>query len=222
MLTRARLNLETLGALPIKPKRISLAGQWGKSGRAGRRKQNDSSANFVQQAENSLHQCLGPSFFPREPTLLISGYIVMNLTNQGSAASATHSRPSISKVEGAKTNTPSKSNIYKRLSIVNTLQPSTRALYWVSMSMPMPTHIHGFWVGMGAISLFMGGHGWTWVRYYHSWVGIGFVHPCIQLQIGVKLIGCKEYANQEALRAEASDSEQPFICPIQPRLGVGM
>jgi hypothetical protein len=54
-----------------------------------------------------------------------------------------------------------------------------------------------------------------------AWVGIGFVHPCIQLQIGVKLLGSKEYANQEALQAEASDSEQPFICPIQPRLGVG-
>ena len=27
------------------------------------------------------------------------------------------------------------------------------------------------------------------------------VHPYIQLQIGVKLLGCKEYANQEALRA---------------------
>ena len=49
----------------------------------------------------------------------------------------------------------------------------------------------------------------------------GFVHPCIQLQIGVKLLGCREYANQEALRAEANDSERPFICPIQPRLGVG-
>ena len=44
---------------------------------------------------------------------------------------------------------------------------------------------------------------------------IGFVHPCIQLQIGVKLLGCREYANQEALRAEASDSEQPSICSIQ-------
>jgi hypothetical protein len=57
-------------------------------------------------------------------------------------------------------------------------------------------------------------HGW-------AWVGIGFVHPCIQLQIGVKLLGCREYANQEALRAEASDNKRPFICPIQPRLGVG-
>jgi hypothetical protein len=60
----------------------------------------------------------------------------------------------------------------------------------------------------------LGGHGLTWV-------GIAFVHPCIQLRIGVKLLECKEYANQEALRAEASDSERPFICPIQPRLGVG-
>jgi hypothetical protein len=85
----------------------------------------------------------------------------------------------------------------------------TKALRWVPISMPMPmlTHAHGFWVGM--------------VRCYCSWVGIGFVHPCIQLQIGVKLLGCREYANQEALRAEANDSEQPFICPIQPRLGVG-
>ena len=49
----------------------------------------------------------------------------------------------------------------------------------------------------------------------------GFVHPCIQLQIGVKLLGCREYANQEAVRVEANDSERPFICLIQPRLGVG-
>jgi hypothetical protein len=65
------------------------------------------------------------------------------------------------------------------------------------------------------------GFGWAWVRCNVSWVGIGFVHPCIQLQIGVKLLGCREYANQEALRAEASDNVRPFICPIQPRLGVG-
>jgi hypothetical protein len=91
------------------------------------------------------------------------------------------------------------------------------ALHWV----PIPTHAHGFWVGMGAMLLFMGGHEWAWVQYYCSWVSIGFVHPCIQLQIGVKLLGCREYANQEALRAEANDSEPPFICPIQPRLGVG-
>ena len=58
------------------------------------------------------------------------------------------------------------------------------------------------------------GFGW-------AWVGIGIVHPCIQLQIGVKLLGCREYANQEELRAKANDSEQPFICLIQPRLGVG-
>jgi hypothetical protein len=24
-------------------------------------------------------------------------------------------------------------------------------------------------------------HGWAWVRYYCSWVGIGFVQLCIQL-----------------------------------------
>jgi hypothetical protein len=79
-----------------------------------------------------------------------------------------------------------------------------RVLHWVPIPMPMPM-----------------GFGWAWVRYYCSWVGIGFVHPCIQLQIGVKLLGCREYANEEALRAEANDSERPFICPIQPRLGIG-
>ena len=85
----------------------------------------------------------------------------------------------------------------------------------------MPTHAHGFWVGMGAMLLFMGGHGCDVIVRGWAWVGIGFVHPCIQLQIGVKLLGCKEYANQEALRVEANDNERPFICPIQPRLGVG-
>ena len=65
------------------------------------------------------------------------------------------------------------------------------------------------------------GFGWAWVQCYYSWVGIGFVHPYIQLQIGVKLLRCKEYANQEALRVEANDSERLFICPIQPRLDVG-
>jgi hypothetical protein len=52
-------------------------------------------------------------------------------------------------------------------------------------------------------------------------VGIGFVHPCTQLQIRVKLLGCKEYTNQEALWVEAGDIERLFICLIQPRLGVG-
>jgi hypothetical protein len=85
----------------------------------------------------------------------------------------------------------------------------------------MPTHAHGYWVGMGAMLLFMGGHGCDIIVHGWALVGIGFVHPCIQLQIGVKLLGCREYANQEALRAEANDSERPFICPIQPRLGVG-
>ena len=32
------------------------------------------------------------------------------------------------------------------------------------------------------------GFRWPWVQCYCSWVGIGFVHPCIQLQIGVKLL----------------------------------
>jgi len=67
-------------------------------------------------------------------------------------------------------------------------------------------------MGMGAILLFMGGHGWASVL---------CISAFIQLQIGVKLLGCREYANQEALWAEANDNERPFICPIQPRLGVG-
>jgi hypothetical protein len=72
--------------------------------------------------------------------------------------------------------------------------------------MPMP-------VGFGWARYDVIVHGW-------AWVGIGFVHPCIQLQIIVKLLGCKEYSNQKALRAEANDNERPFICLIQPRFGV--
>jgi hypothetical protein len=45
----------------------------------------------------------------------------------------------------------------------------------------------------------------------HVWA---WVHPYIQLQIGVKLLGCREYANQEALRAEANDNERHFICKL--------
>jgi hypothetical protein len=67
----------------------------------------------------------------------------------------------------------------------------------------------------------LGGHGCDVIVYGWAWVGIGFVHPYIQLQIGVKLLGCWKYANQEALQVEAIDNEQPFICPIQPRLAVG-
>ena len=76
--------------------------------------------------------------------------------------------------------------------------------------MPKLTHAHGFWVGMGSILLFMGGHRSDII-----------VHPCIQFQIEVKILGCREYVNQEVFQAEASDSERPFICPIQPRHGVG-
>jgi hypothetical protein len=77
------------------------------------------------------------------------------------------------------------------------------------------THAHAhpyLWV--------VGGHGCDVIVHGWAWVGIGFVHPYIKLQIGVKLLGCMEYANQEALRDEASDNERPFICLIQPRLGV--
>jgi hypothetical protein len=86
----------------------------------------------------------------------------------------------------------------------------------------MPTHTHGFWVGMGVMLLFMGGHGCDVIVHGWAWVGMSFVHPCIQLQIGVKLLGCIEYANQDVLLVEANDNERPFICPIQPKLVVGM
>ena len=32
------------------------------------------------------------------------------------------------------------------------------------------------------------GFGWAWVRCCCSWVGMGFVHPCIHFEIGVKLL----------------------------------
>jgi hypothetical protein len=48
---------------------------------------------------------------------------------------------------------------------------SHKAIRWVPIPMPMPTHTHEFWVGMGAMLLFMvgmgailvfmGGHGWA-------------------------------------------------------------
>ena len=44
----------------------------------------------------------------------------------------------------------------------------------------MPTHAHGFWVGMGEMLLVMlqilnsmGGHGWTWVVVDGCGVGLG-------------------------------------------------
>jgi hypothetical protein len=82
---------------------------------------------------------------------------------------------------------------YQTSSFSYPCRPHTRALHWVPMPMPM-----GFgwaWVGMGDMLLFMGGHGWASVL-------------CIQLQVRVKLLGCREYANQEALRAEANNNER--------------
>jgi hypothetical protein len=93
----------------------------------------------------------------------------------------------------------------------------SRALHWV----PIPMGFGWAWVRCYCSWVGMSGHEWAWVPYYCSWVGIIFMHPCIHLQIGVKLLGCREYINQEALWAEANDSERLFICPIQPRLDVG-
>jgi hypothetical protein len=85
---------------------------------------------------------------------------------------------------------------------------STRALHWVPIPMPM-----GFgWAWVHGCDVIV--HGWASMQYYCSHVGIGFVHPYIQLQIGVKLLGCREHANQEALRAKAAYNERPLICPI--------
>ena len=67
----------------------------------------------------------------------------------------------------------------------------------------------------------LSGHGCDVIVHGWAWVSMSFVHPCIHLQIRVKLLGCRKYANQEAFRVEANDNERPFICPIQPRLGVG-
>ena len=50
------------------------------------------------------------------------------------------------------------------------------------MPMPITAHAHGFWVGMGAIVLFMGGlgghgydiigHGWAGVPNYNGWARV--------------------------------------------------
>ena len=57
----------------------------------------------------------------------------------------------------------------------------SRALHRVPM--PMPTHTHGFWVGMGVILLFMGGHRspmmgmvWVWVQIRRKMLGSGIQH----------------------------------------------
>ena len=69
------------------------------------------------------------------------------------------------------------------------------ARHWVPTPMPMPitAHPHGFWVGMGVILLFMGGHGCDIIGH-----GFHFI-----------------------MGGHGFDNERPFICPIQPRLGVG-
>jgi len=77
----------------------------------------------------------------------------------------------------------------------------------VHQSPTLGAHAHPYpWV-LGGHGCDVIVHGWAWVRYYCSWVGMSFVHPCIQLQIGVKLLGCIEYANQDVLLVEANDNE---------------
>ena len=57
--------------------------------------------------------------------------------------------------------------VWMRISVTRFRHPLLHsiALHWMPIPMPMsiPTHTHGFWVGMGAILSFMGGHGWGWV-----------------------------------------------------------
>ena len=57
----------------------------------------------------------------------------------------------------------------------------TIALHWVPIPMPVPTHTHGFWVGTGAMLLFMGGHGFC-----------ASLHPTPNRSQTSK---CREYAN---------------------------
>jgi hypothetical protein len=87
---------------------------------------------------------------------------------------------------------------------------------------PIPMGFGWAWVRCSCSWVGMGGHGCDIIVHGQAWVGIGFVHRSLHtLQIGVKFLGCREYANQEAFRAKANNSERPFICPIQPRLSVG-
>ena len=58
------------------------------------------------------------------------------------------------------------------------------------MPMPITAHAHGFWVGMGAMLLFMGGHGWAHVMLY---VGMGWTW----VQFKRKMSGSDAYARQE-------------------------
>ena len=49
----------------------------------------------------------------------------------------------------------------------NVLQ--SRARHWAPTPMPISAHAHGFWVGMGAILLGMGGHGFHIIMGGHGW-----------------------------------------------------
>ena len=67
-------------------------------------------------------------------------------------------------------------------------------------------------MGMGAILLFMSGHGWASVL-------------CIPTSNFKSESNFSDAGNTLTKKrsglAEASDSERPLICPIQPKLGVG-
>ena len=65
------------------------------------------------------------------------------------------------------------------------------------------------------------GYPCPWVLGGHRWAPVLCI-PASNSKSESKLLGCRKYANQEALRTEANDSGRPLICPIQPRLGVRM
>jgi hypothetical protein len=54
-----------------------------------------------------------------------------------------------------------------------------------SLTLGAHTHVH---VHAHPYPWVLGGHGCDIIVHGWAWVGIGFVHPCIQLQIGVKLL----------------------------------
>jgi hypothetical protein len=60
-----------------------------------------------------------------------------------------------------------------------TTPASLRATSHQNPTLGAYTHAHGFWVGMGAMLLFMGGHECDINIHGWAWVGISFVHPYI-------------------------------------------
>ena len=85
-----------------------------------------------------------------------------------------------------------------------------------SPTLGVHTHAHGFWVGMGAVLLFMGGHGcdiighgWAWVPYYNGWAWIPYFCSCVSM--GWNKAYWKGSLNELSLNAfEGKSTESPF------------